>query len=154
MSDMVEEKRSQPNREQLRAHRQVFWDAWQKAKDNLPLDAMQVRIARVIEMHPEHHHFFDDMASFLDRDFHVDDGMNPYLHLSLHLALEEQVATKQPPEVPQALEHLMRVKGIDRHAALHHILEILAETVYFSQRQGNDPDVMLYLTRVQELIQR
>jgi len=80
--------------------------------------------------------------------------MNPYLHLSLHLALEEQVATKQPPEVPQALEYLMSVKGIDRHAALHHILEILAETVYFSQRQGNEPDVMLYLTRVKELMKQ
>ncbi|MDT8375928.1 MAG: DUF1841 family protein [Mariprofundaceae bacterium] len=148
------EKRSQPDREQLRAHRQIFWDAWQRAKEGMPLDAMQVRIARVIEMHPEHHHFFDDMESFLDRDFHVDDGMNPYLHLSLHLALEEQIATRQPPEVAQALEHLMMTKGIDRHAALHHILEILAETVYFSQRQGRDPDVMLYLARVKELMQK
>jgi hypothetical protein len=145
---------NEPSREQLHAHRRIFWDAWQRAKDGMPLDAMQVRIARVIEMHPEHHHFFDDMESFLDRDFHVDDGMNPYLHLSLHLALEEQVATRQPPEVAQALEHLMSIKGIDRHAALHHILEILAETVYFSQRQGRDPDVMLYLARVKELMQK
>jgi len=154
MSDMIEEKRSQPNREQLRAHRQIFWDAWQRAKDNLPLDAMQVRIARVIEMHPEYHHFFNDMEDFLERDFQVDDGMNPYLHLSLHLALEEQIATRQPPEVGNAIEYMMTTKGIDRHAALHSVLEILAESVYFSQREGKDPDVLQYLTRVRELMQK
>jgi hypothetical protein len=152
MSDMTEEQEREPGREQLRAHRQVFWDAWQRAKDNLPLDAMQVRIARVIEMHPEFHHYFDDMERFLERDFHVDDGMNPYLHLSLHLALEEQIATRQPPEVGSALEYLMTTKGIGRHDALHFILEILAESVYFAQREGKEPDVLLYLTRIRELM--
>ncbi|MDX8403766.1 MAG: DUF1841 family protein [Mariprofundaceae bacterium] len=150
----AEQRRAEPSREQLRAHRQIFWDAWQRAKEGLPLDAMQVRIVRVIEMHPEHHHFFDDLEDFLERDFQVDDGMNPYLHLSLHLALEEQVATRQPLEVGTALEHMMTTKGIDRHDALHHILEILAESVYLSQREGRDPDVLQYLTRVKELIQK
>ncbi|MCK5480647.1 MAG: DUF1841 family protein, partial [Gammaproteobacteria bacterium] len=57
MSNTAEQQQSGPSREQLRAHRRIFWDAWQRARDNLPLDGMQVRIARVIEMHPEHHHF-------------------------------------------------------------------------------------------------
>ncbi len=154
MSNMAEERQNQPSREQLRAHRQVFWDAWQRAKNNLPLDAMQVRIARVIEMHPHYHHLFEDMESFLERDFQADDGTNPYLHLSLHLALEEQIATRQPPEVGSALEHMMTTKGIDRHEALHLILEILAESVYVAQREGKEPDVMRYLTRVRELTQK
>jgi len=154
MNHAETEPRNEPDREQLRAHRQILWDAWQRAKDHLPLDAMQVRIARVIEMHPEHHHFFDDMESFLDRDFHVDDGMNPYLHLSLHLALEEQIATKQPQEVATALEHMMTHQGISRHDALHRILEILAESVYYAQREGRDPDVLQYLTRVKEFMQK
>lgn len=148
------QQNNQPSREQLRAHRRVFWDAWQRAREGLPLDAMQVRIARVIEMHPEYHHLFDDMDAFLDRDFHVDDGMNPYLHLSLHLALEEQIATRQPPEVGSALEQLMQSKGLDRHQAMHRILEILAESVYVAQRQGRDPDVLNYLSRLRELMQQ
>jgi len=148
----TQQQSNQPNREQLRAHRRIFWDAWQRAREGLPLDAMQVRIARVIEMHPEYHHLFDDMEAFLDRDFHVDDGMNPYLHLSLHLALEEQIATRQPPEVGDALEKLMQSKGLDRHQALHRILEILAESVYVAQREGRDPDVLQYLHRLRELM--
>ena len=149
----MEDRSEGPSREQLRAHRQVFWDAWQKAQAGLPLNALEVRIARVIGMHPEYHHYFDDMESFLDRDFQVDDGMNPYLHLSLHLALEEQAAMKQPPEMARALEHLITVKGMDRHEALHRILEVLAETVHLAQRAGGEPDVLAYAARLKGLMQ-
>ncbi len=142
-----------PSRETLRAHRQIFWDAWQKSQADLPLNALEVRIARVIQMHPEYHHFFDDLEDFLERDFQMDDGMNPYLHLSLHLALEEQAATKQPIEMAKALEYLVAVKKVDRHDAMHQILEILAETVHTSQRMGQEPDVLAYAARLKELTQ-
>ena len=150
---MTEQQSSGPDREQLRAHRQVFWDAWQKAQADLPLDALQVRIARVIKLHPEYHHFFNDLEDFLERDFEVDNGMNPYLHLSLHLALEEQVAIRQPPEVASSLEFLMQRKGMDRHDALHSILEVLAETVYFAQRRGGEPDVLAHAEGLRKLMQ-
>ena len=145
------ESQNGPGREQLRAHRQIFWDAWQKSQANLPLNALEVRIVRVIALHPEYHRFFNDMNDFLDRDFEVDDGMNPYLHLSLHLALEEQAATRHPPEMGKALEHLMATKGMDRHDALHKILEVLAETVFYAQRAGGEPDVAAYAARLREL---
>jgi len=140
-----------PGRKQLRAHRQIFWDAWHKAQVRLPLNALEVRIARVIEMHPEYHCYFDDMDAFLERDFEVDDGMNPYLHLSLHLALEEQAATRDPPEMARALDHLISVKQMDRHDALHKILEVLAETVFYAQRAGGEPDVAAYARGLRHL---
>jgi len=143
-----------PSREQLRAHRQIFWDAWHKAQAGLPLNALEVRIARVIEMHPEFHHCFNDMDDFLDRDFQVDDGMNPYLHLSLHLALEEQAATKHPPEMARALDYMISIKKMERHDALHIILEVLAETVYYAQRGGREPDVAAYARRMRELAEQ
>jgi hypothetical protein len=147
------EQTSQPNRNTLRAHRQIFWDAWQKAQADLPLNAMEVRIARVIKMHPEHHHFFNDMDDFLERDFQVDDGMNPYLHLSLHLAIEEQLATKQPMEAAKLMEVQMIEKKKDRHEALHMILEVLAETVYESQREGREIDPLAYAQKIKVLLQ-
>ena len=143
---------SSPDRARLRAHREVFWEAWRKHREDVPLNALEVRIARVIAMHPEYHHLFDDREAFLDRDFHVDDGMNPYLHLSLHLALEEQIAIHQPPEAARALEHLMTRRRMDRHAALHRLLEVLAETVYYAQRAGGQPDVAAYVLRLRELM--
>jgi len=143
---------SDQDRSQLRAHRQIFWDAWAKSQAGEPLNGLEVRIARVIAIHPEYHALFDDRERFLDRDFGVDEGMNPYLHLSLHLALEEQVATHQPPEAATVLEHLMR-GGLERHDALHLLLEVLAETVYHAQRQGHEPDVMAYRQRLKALRQ-
>jgi len=148
----MSESGKQSNREQLRAHRQVFWDAWWKFRADLPLNALEVRIARVIDMHPEYHAIFDDMETFLDRDTQVDDGMNPYLHLSLHLALEEQIAIRQPPEVSVCLEFLMRRKGMDRHDALHVLLDVLAEVTYFAQRKGGEPDVTSYAEQIRGLM--
>ncbi|MDQ6980241.1 MAG: DUF1841 family protein [Ghiorsea sp.] len=144
---------NQPSREQLRAHRQIFWDAWQKAQADLPLNALEVRIARVIAMHSEYHHFFDDMDTFLERDFQVDDGMNPYLHLSLHLAIEEQLATKHPPEAAKLMEHYMLNLKKERHETLHVILEVLAETVYQSQRTGQEPNPETYAGQLRVLMQ-
>jgi len=137
-------EREGPSREQIRAHRQVFWDAWQKQQAGLPLNALEVRISRVIALHPEYHHLFGDLEQFLDRDFSVGGEASPYLHLSLHLALEEQLASRQPPEAGQALEFLMQRRGQGRHDALHALLEILAETVYNAQRIGREPDVESY----------
>jgi len=85
---------------------------------------------------------------FLDRDFSVDREASPYLHLSLHLALEEQIASRQPPEAGRALEFLMQGRGLSRHDALHALLEILVETVYDGQRIGREPDVELYRQRL------
>ena len=130
--------------QQLRAHRQVFWDAWTKAQAGMPLDALEERIAQCIGMHQEYHPLFNDRETFLTHTVGVDDGMNPYLHPSLHLALEEQLATHQPPESVQALETLMRQRGLSRHDALHVLLEALAEEVYYAQRQGREPDVAAY----------
>ena len=143
----------QPNREQLRAHRQIFWDAWQKAQADLPLNALEVRITRVITMHPEYHHLFNDMDTFLDKDVQIDDGVNPYLHLSLHLALEEQLATKQPPEVAKVMEHYMLNLKRERHDTLHVLLEILAEIMHQAQRYGQEPDAMAYTNKLRTLLQ-
>ncbi|MDQ6961771.1 MAG: DUF1841 family protein [Mariprofundaceae bacterium] len=140
------------SREQLRAHRQIFWGAWQRELNSEILDALQVRIVRVIHEHPEYHPLFDDEESFLDRDFSTNDGMNPYLHLSLHLALEEQVATHQPAEAANVLVHLMQRKGLNRHDGLHVLLEILAETVFHAQQKGGEPDVLVYQQRLQALL--
>lgn len=153
VSTPSQQNSNQPSRAQLRAHRQVFWDAWQKAQADLPLNALEVRIARVIALHPEYHHFFLDMENFLERDFQVDDGMNPYLHLSLHLAIEEQLATKHPPEAARLMEFYVVDQKKNRHDALHAILEVLAESVYTAQRYGKEPDVIAYAAQLRVLLQ-
>ena len=50
--------------------------------------------------------------------------VNPFLHLSLHLAVAEQLAIDQPPGIRAQFERLRAAKG-DEHAALHAVLECL-----------------------------
>jgi hypothetical protein len=72
------------------------------------------------------------------------DESNPFLHMSLHLALEEQLSIDQPPGIVRHFEALV-AKLQDRHQALHHALECLAETVWRSQRDSAPPDADAYL---------
>lgn len=143
-----------PNRAQLRAHRKVFWDAWYQDKNRLPLDPLQVRIVRILHLHPEYHHHFNDMERFLDHDPNSTDTGNFYLHLSLHLAIEEQIAVRQPPEVAAWMEMAVQHKHQERHQALHAALEALGETMAEAQQQGKEPDSESYVLRIKRLIQQ
>ena len=59
--------------------------------------------------------------------------INPFLHLSLHLAVAEQLAIDQPPGIRAEFERLRAARG-DEHAALHAVLECLGEVMWQAQR--------------------
>jgi Domain of unknown function (DUF1841) len=69
---------------------------------------------------------------------------NPFLHLSLHLAIEEQLAINQPPGIADLFRQLLNQRG-DKHAALHVVLDALAETLWRSQRDKSPLDSNVYL---------
>jgi hypothetical protein len=98
----------------------------------------------VMLAHPEYREALEhpDAESL---EYPVEQGeSNPFLHLSLHLAIEEQVSIDQPPGLRAEVERLSKRRG-DRHAALHEVLECLGETVWRAQRDGTPPDADAYL---------
>ena len=97
----------------------------------------------MILLHPEYHAVLDHPERYRDRDY-VDES-NPFLHMSLHLALEEQLSIDQPPGIRAALRRTCSSAGGDRHEALHQALECLAETVWRAQRERAAPDAAAYL---------
>src|SRR5574340_1435596 len=115
-----------PSRDQAR---QFLMDAWRKHLEKqvlTPLEAMAVDIA---SLHPEYHNVLEDPEA-LDRDFPPEaGGINPFLHLSLHLAIAEQLSIDQPPGLRAAFEASAARHG-DRHAALHDVLECLGEIIW------------------------
>ncbi len=143
---------SSPDRAQLRAHRKIFWDAWQRELRGEPLDALQVRIVRVIRAHPEYHAMFDDEEHFVDRDI-VGEGTSFYVHLSLHLAIEEQLALRQPTELVQWMEVALTQRGMTRHEAIHAALEVLGHIMDQARQRGGEPDGMAYVQGLRRLIQ-
>jgi hypothetical protein len=131
-----------PSREQVR---QFFFDAWGKYRAGQPLEGLEAVAVQVILLHSEYHPLLDDPARFLDADYAPEQGqMNPFLHMSLHMAVEEQLSIDQPPGIRVEFERLLAARG-DRHDALHAVLDCLGEVVWQAQRDRSAPDSDAYL---------
>ena len=130
-----------PSRDQVRS---FFIDTWRKHRAREVLTPMETIAADIIALHPEYHATVEDPGA-IERDFTPEDGaINPFLHLSLHLAIEEQLSINQPPGIREAFEHAQARHG-DRHAALHDVLECLGETIWRAQRDKAPLDGKAYV---------
>jgi hypothetical protein len=136
------------NREQLR---RMYLEAWRKYSARLPLEPLEAQLAAVIAEHPEYIPLLESGAEALSVDFTPAGGReNPFLHMGLHLAIREQVATDRPSGITQIHAELSKRLG-DSHAAEHAMLEPLAETLWQAQRSGRMPDERRYLERLRAL---
>ena len=128
--------------------RTFFCEAWRKHRAGEPLSAMDTLAAQWIERHPEYHADLSDLEAALAAVYTVDAGRtNPFLHLSMHLSISEQVSIDQPRGIRQAVELLAAKRG-DLHAAQHEVMDCLGEMLWESQRSGQPPDPHAYLDRV------
>jgi hypothetical protein len=128
-----------PSREQVR---DLFFGAWRKYRAGEPLVGLESLALDVALLHPEYHDILSSPQRHRDRDY-VDSG-NPFLHMSLHLAFEEQLSIDQPPGIAACFQRLLTKSG-DRHKALHEAIECLAHTVWRAQRDNAPPDAAAYL---------
>jgi Domain of unknown function (DUF1841) len=131
-----------PTREEAR---RFLIDTWAKRRAGTPLSGLEQKAAALIALHPEYHAILESPEGHLDRDYAPEAGaMNPFLHLSLHLAVAEQLAIDQPPGIRAEFERL-RATRADEHSALHAVLECLGEVIWQAQRTRARPDAQLYL---------
>ena len=115
-----------------------------------PLEPMQALAARWISEHPEYHAELADEAAALQAVYTVEEGRtNPFLHLSMHLSIAEQVAIDQPTGIRQAVE-LLAARRNSLHEAHHEVMECLGEMIWSSQRSGLPPDGLAYLEAVRQ----
>ena len=129
--------------------RQMYFDAWRKSKTGAMLSPLEAQIATVIEDHPEYQELMTEAV--VDAAFTPEEGQtNPFLHMGLHLAIREQVATDRPPGIAAIFNSLL-VKTGDAHNAEHQALECLAETLWDAQSDNAMPDETAYLERLRKL---
>ncbi len=101
-------------------------------------------LALVME-HPEYQDVLANPERHRDREWKPEGGeTNPFLHLSLHLAIEEQVSIDQPPGIREAVRKLAAKLG-SAHEARHAVMDCLAEIVWQAQRNGAPFDNAAYL---------
>jgi hypothetical protein len=92
-----------PSRDQVR---QFFIDTWAKHKAKQVLTPLEDIALNWIEQHPEYHEVLVQPES-MTRDFNVEEGKtNPFLHLSMHLAIAEQLSIDHPRGIRQAFDRL------------------------------------------------
>lgn len=133
--------------------RRFFADVWQKRFLPLELDALQQKALRIIEAHPEYHHFLENIEDYLETVWTPEKGeTNPFLHMSLHLSVQEQAGIDQPPGIREIHRRLCAKFNDDWVAAEHGMMEALAETVWEAQHFGRGLDVNAYMTRLRKLL--
>ena len=136
------------NRDQMR---RMYLEAWRKFCTKAPLEPLEAQLAAVIAEHPEYIAWLEAGDQALSAEFTPEGGReNPFLHMGLHLAIREQVATNRPAGIAEIQAKLSKRLG-DAHAAEHAMLEPLAETLWDAQRQGRVPDEQAYLERLRKL---
>ena len=121
--------------------RRFFADVWRQRLAPLQLDKLQQKALRIIEAHPEYHRYLDNIERYLDHNWTPEQGeTNPFLHLSLHLSIQEQSDIDQPPGI-RAIHHELqgRYAG-DWVRAEHDMMDALGL------------DVNLYMTRLRQLV--
>ena len=129
--------------------RQMYLDAWQKSIDSEILSPLEAQIASVVQDHPEYQSILEKAP--LDTEFEPEGGQtNPFLHMGLHLAIREQVATNRPPGIASVHRTLSEKSG-DRHSAEHKMIDCLAETLWEAQSANTAPDEQKYVERLLSL---
>ncbi|MEY2853954.1 MAG: hypothetical protein RL030_1086 [Pseudomonadota bacterium] len=132
------------------ALRRRYAEAWRRRTEGLPLEPLDAQIADVIEQHPEYHAAVSDPDA-ANADYGVESGRsNPWLHMGLHLAIREQVGTRRPAGIEAVHARLSRQLGSVLEAE-HRMIEVLAETLWETQRAGTVPDEPRYLEKLRRL---
>ena len=130
--------------------RRFFCEAWARHRRSEVLSPLESLAVSWIIEHPEYQEELGDLAAALARDYSVVGGRtNPFLHLSMHLSIEEQVSIDQPPGIRAAFDRLAQ-RLDSRHAAMHEVMECLGEVIWRAQRDGVPLDGEAYLEAVRK----
>jgi Domain of unknown function (DUF1841) len=138
-----------PSRDEVR---EFFCSAWTKHTNAGILTPMESIAARWMVEHPEYQDILSDFEKAKAQDYTPEKGQsNPFLHLSMHMSISEQVQIDQPPGIREASRQLM-FKLDSEHEAQHRIMECLGEILWEAQRSGGSPDMQRYVELIKSLV--
>ncbi len=131
-----------PSREDARG---FYFETWRKYQQQLPLSGAELNALAIMHEHPEYHDLFARAEQYAAQDYPPELGeANPFLHLSLHLAIGEQLAIDQPAGIRNYYQRLLVQHGTGS-AAQHQMMDCLGEMIWQAQRNRTDFDPAVYL---------
>ena len=130
--------------------RKAFYDSWALHTSGSPMEPMQQVIANIVELHPEYHSILENEAT-IEKDYTPEHGeSNPFLHMSMHIALHEQISTNRPAGIQEHYQQIIKNIGSE-HEAEHAMMECLGESLWTAQRNQVEPDEAAYLNCLKAL---
>ena len=129
--------------------RQFFYHAWHKSLQNEALAPIENIAVHWMRLHPEYHTVLNGPIEALEAaQFPPEAGeTNPFLHLSMHLSISEQLSINQPIGIRPAYDKLAQ-KLDDEHAAQHAVMECLGQVLWQAQRDKSEPDSVAYIDSI------
>ncbi len=100
---------------------------WDTAQLGLPLEGEDAQTAEIMREHTEWHHVWARADQLSDAEIERD-GVNPFLHITIHQVVLNQI-NGALPATKDTFEALLAM-GIDRHEAIHRIGTVFTEGIY------------------------
>lgn len=137
--------------ETIQETRQIFFTSWEKYQQKKPLLPLEHEIVQVILAHPEYHSYLANPGKYHEHSYYPEFGeTNPFLHMGLHLAIREQIATNRPTGIEDAYSKLIKKHSDPLHVE-HLMMEQLAECLWLSQKNNQPPDETKYLNALDDI---
>lgn len=130
------------------AYRQAFFTAWQKYQKKIPLEAVEAQLIDIILLHPEYHSLLDKNNINQTPEFALEE--NPFFHMSLHLAMREQLHTNRPAGMALIHQQLI-AKYHHAHDVEHQMMACLSQMMWKAQQTGVAPNETEYLEKLRAL---
>ena len=132
--------------------RQMFFTAWKKHQNKQLMEPLEAVVAKIIELHPEYHALLENETAELDKDYTPEMGQtNPFLHMAMHISIQEQLSTKRPTGIEQLHQSMLK-KNKDPHETEHLMIECLGKMLWEAQSQNRMPDENHYLNCLKKYI--
>ncbi|MFZ2303063.1 MAG: DUF1841 family protein [Gallionella sp.] len=131
-----------PSRDEAR---NFLFESWRKRRAGELLTPLEDLASQLIDKHPEYHAMLENPERYQDKDYPPEHGTtNPFLHLMMHLTIEEQISINQPTGIRAHFMRLTR-QYESEHDAQHRMMECLGEMIWQAQRDRTQPDAAVYL---------
>jgi len=132
--------------------RNFYLETLEKVKNKNILTPLESQVAEILLAHPEYLKSLEDIK-ILEKDFSVELGeINPFLHLGLHMGLQEQVLTNRPEGIKTIYQDLLKkYPNKHPHEIQHLMMDQLAEILWLSQKYQSNPDENKYLEKLRNL---
>lgn len=125
--------------------RRFFVSVWSKRRAGRNLEPLENVVATIIEQHPEYHAcLLDEETALGVATTAVYGAENPFLHMGMHIALQEQLGADRPAGIRELYLHAARRIG-DTHATEHHMMECLGRVLSHAQTGATPPNEASYL---------